>query len=82
MIKNYIHLRDVNEAKLNSTVTKLVDSMKIEQSDIYSSKSETEYIVTFPKGISNELFIFFYCALMAPGLTNSRNLNGIPFENT
>ncbi|MCB0453577.1 MAG: hypothetical protein KDC94_11970, partial [Aequorivita sp.] len=72
MIKNYIHLKDVNKTKLNSTVTELVDSMKIEQSDIYSNNSETEFIVTFPKGISNELFIFFYCALMAPDLTNSR----------
>lgn len=76
MIKNYIHLKDVNKTKLNSTVTELVDSMKIEQSDIYSNNSETEFIVTFPRGISNELFIFFYCALMAPDLTNSRNLNG------
>jgi hypothetical protein len=76
MTKNYIHLKDVDIKKLNSTVSELVDSMKIEQSDIYRKKSETEFIVTFPKGISNELFIFFYCALMAPDLTNSKNLNG------
>ncbi|MCT8341263.1 hypothetical protein MG296_14445 [Flavobacteriaceae bacterium TK19130] len=76
MIKEYINLKDVDRESLISTVSELTDSMKIKQSDIYENKHESDFIVTFPKGISNELFIFFYCALMAPDLTNSKELFG------
>ena len=81
MVKDYILLKDVNRKSLSSAARDLVDSMKIEQADIYKDQSNSEFIITFPKGISNELFIFFYCALMAPDLTNSEKLFGWFFAN-
>lgn len=76
MNENYIHLKDVTLDKLKSTVVELLSSMEIQQCLIYQHKENTEFILTFPNGISNEMFIFFYCALMAPGLTNSNELLG------
>lgn len=80
-MKDYIQLKDVTLGSLQKTVTFLVNDMKIETAEIYKGKDISDFIVTFPKGISNELFIFFYCALMAKDYTNSRDLLGWFYAN-
>lgn len=81
MNKNYIELKDVDLEKLRLTTFELLGSMEVSKCLIYKHNSDNEFILTFPNGISNEMFIFFFCALMAPDLTNSNNLLGWFFAN-
>ena len=76
MRENYIQLKDVDLEKLKVTIIELLASMEISKCSIYQHKKNNEFVLTFPDGISNEMFIFFYCALMAPDLTNSKELLG------
>ena len=55
--------------------------MEISKCSIHQHKNNNKFILTFPEGISNEMFIFFFCALMAPDLTNSRELLGWFYAN-
>ncbi len=77
----YIELKDVNLEKLKFTTFELLSSMEISKSSIHQHKRKNEFILTFPDGISNEMFIFFFCALMAPDLTDSNELLGWFFAN-
>lgn len=81
MNENYIELKDADLEALRYTTTELLNSMELLKCSIYRHKDRHEFILTFPEGISNELFIFFYCALMAPGFTNSRDLLGWFYAN-
>lgn len=80
-MKDYIQLKDVTIESLQKTTAHLVNEMKITVAEIYQNNNGSDFIVTFPKGISNEVFIFFYCALMAKDLINSRDLLGWFFAN-
>lgn len=80
-MKDYIQLKDVTLESLQKTTTELINSMGIDVAVIYQNNNHSDFIVTFPKGISNELFIFFYCALMAEDYTKSRDLLGWFFAN-
>lgn len=80
-MKDCIQLKDVTLENLQKVVTYLVNEMKIEAAEIYKSNNNSDFIITFSKGISNELFIFFYCALMADDLANSKDLLGWFFAN-
>ncbi|WP_298513542.1 hypothetical protein [uncultured Kordia sp.] len=80
-MKDYILLKDVTQENLQKSVTFLVNEMQIDVAEIYKNPKNSDFIITFPKGITNELFIFFYCALMAPDLANSKDLLGWFFAN-
>jgi len=38
--------------------------MEIKQLQLYSDANQNQFIVTFPQGICNEKFVFFYSALV------------------
>ena len=80
-MKDYIQLKDIPQETLKKAVHFLIPEMKIEVAEIYKSNNNLDFIIIFPKGITNELFIFFYCALMAKDTANAKNLLGWFFAN-
>ncbi|GAA0876068.1 hypothetical protein GCM10009118_24780 [Wandonia haliotis] len=81
MTENFILLKDVQQQSLHDVVVELVHAMQISSADVYTNDTESEFIIAFPEGITNELFVFFYSALMAPDLTNSKDLVGWFYAN-
>lgn len=81
MTENFILLKDVQQQSLHDVVVELVHAMQISSADVYTNDTESEFIIAFSEGITNELFVFFYSALMAPDLTNSKDLVGWFYAN-
>lgn len=81
MKQDYIQVGDVQFEKLKSTVIDFANSMKIGKTIIYQHKHKPDFILTFPDGISNESFIFFYCGLLAPDSVGSGDILGWFYGN-